>query len=54
MPLGVLHCRERDVYEDLVYAQLGEAEGKGPGGKDSGQAELFDSLFASGDTWAVE
>ncbi|MFP6599513.1 MAG: 2-oxoacid:ferredoxin oxidoreductase subunit beta [Deltaproteobacteria bacterium] len=54
VPLGVLHCRERDVYEDLVYAQLGEAEGKGPDGKESGQAELFDSLFASGDTWAVE
>ncbi len=54
VPLGVLHCRDRAVYEDLVYAQLDEAAEQASGARGATKGERFDSLFASGDTWAVE
>ncbi|MEM1028529.1 MAG: thiamine pyrophosphate-dependent enzyme, partial [Planctomycetota bacterium] len=46
-PLGVFYREERDVYEDLVTAQVAEAKAK------LGEGTL-DDLFNAGDTYVLE
>ena len=54
VPLGVLHCAERAVYEDLLHAQLEGVVAEGSAAGEAGLDGRFDSLFASGDTWVVD
>ncbi|MDA7685606.1 2-oxoacid:ferredoxin oxidoreductase subunit beta [Candidatus Marinimicrobia bacterium] len=47
-PIGVLYCKERPSYDELMEAQMNEAQ------KDSKKAKGLYELLNAGDTWEVK
>jgi 2-oxoglutarate ferredoxin oxidoreductase subunit beta len=47
-PVGVLYCKERPSYDELMEAQMKEAQ------KDSKKTKGLHELLNAGDTWEVK